>query len=134
METGRQAGHGSRPETVFRRFHPCQRRRNNSGYFMIYIQAEMHRKCQQVCSFQRYVNTFSQPWCNRDVRRISHRKRRAYKKACASKTYYGWQRYKKLQKESQTACRNTHSNYIRDMISEPGSKYKKLCSYVRGME
>ena len=45
-----------------------------------------------------------------------------------------WQRDKKIQKESQTACRYAHNNYIRDMISQPGSKNNKLYSNVTDMK
>ena len=77
---------------------------------------------------------FNQPWCNRDVRRLTHRKRRAYKKARISKNPYDWLRYKKVQKDAQNTCRNAHNDYIRNMVSEPGSKNKKLYSYVKGMK
>ena len=43
-------------------------------------------------------------------------------------------RYKKVQKDAQNICRNAHNDYIRNMVSEPGSKNKKLFSYVKGMK
>lgn len=77
---------------------------------------------------------FNQPWSNRDVRRLNRRKRRAYKKARISKNPTDWVRYKKAQKDAQKTCRNAHNNYIRNMVSEPGSNNKKLYSYVKGMK
>ena len=83
----------------------------------------------------KYTSTrFNQPWCNRDVRRLTRRKRRAYRKACTSKNPSDWMRYKQVQKDAQNTCRSAHNNYIRNMVSEPGSKNKKLYSYVKGMK
>ena len=70
----------------------------------------------------KYTSTrFNQPWCNRDVCRLTLRKRRAYKKAGISKNLTDWLRYKKVQKDAQNTCRNAHNDYIRNMVSEPGS-------------
>ena len=81
----------------------------------------------------KYTSTrFNQPWCNRDFRRLTRRKRRAYKKACTSKNLPDWMRYKQVQKDAQNTCRSGHNNYIRNMVSEPGSKNKKLDTYVKG--
>ena len=44
---------------------------------------------------------FSKTWCNRDIRRLSRRKKRAYKKARTTKRQSSWSRYKKIQKEAQ---------------------------------
>ena len=77
---------------------------------------------------------FNQPWCNRDVRRLTRRKRRAYRKARTSKNPSDWMRYKQVQKDAQNTCRSAHNSYIRNMVSEPGSKNKKLYSYVKGMK
>ena len=83
----------------------------------------------------KYTSTrFNQPWCNRDVRRQVRKKRRAYKKARISKNPDDWTRYKKIQKDAQNTCRDAHNNYIRNMVSEPGSKNKKLYSYIKGMK
>ena len=83
----------------------------------------------------KYTSTrFNQPWCNRDVRRHTHRKRRAYRKARISKNPIDWLRYKKVHKDAQNTCRNAHNDYIRNMVREPGSKNKKLYSYVKGMK
>ena len=43
-------------------------------------------------------------------------------------------RYKQVQKDEQNTCRSAHNNYIRSMVSEPGSKNMKLYSYVKGMK
>ena len=43
-------------------------------------------------------------------------------------------RYKQVQKDAQNTCRSAHNNYIRNMVSAPGSKNKKLYSYVKGMK
>ena len=83
----------------------------------------------------KYTSTrFNQPWCNRDVRRLTRRKRWAYRKARTSKNPSDWMKYKEVQKDAQKTCRSAHNNYIRNMVSEPGSNNKKLYSYVKGMK
>ena len=83
----------------------------------------------------KYTSTrFNQPWCNREVRGLTRRKGRAYRKARTSKNPSDWMRYKQVQKDAQNTCRSAHNNYIRNMVSEPGSKNKKLYSYVKGMK
>ena len=83
----------------------------------------------------KYTSTrFNQHWCNRDVRRLTRRKRRTYMKAHTSKNPSDWMRYKQVQKDAQNTCRSAHNNYTRNMVSEPGSKNKKLYSYVKSMK
>ena len=43
-------------------------------------------------------------------------------------------RYKQVQKDAQNTCRCAHNNYIRNMVNQPGSKNKKLYSYVKDMK
>ena len=78
----------------------------------------------------KYTSTrFNQNWCNRDVRRQPRRKKRHSKKHESD-----LMRYKKVQKGAQNTCRNAHNDYMRNMVSEPGSKNKKLFSYVKDMK
>ena len=43
-------------------------------------------------------------------------------------------RYKQVQKDAQNTWRSAHKKYIRNMVSEHGSKNEKLYSYVKGMK
>ena len=74
---------------------------------------------------------YSQTWCNWDTRRLSRRKKRAFWKARAAKKQADWNRYQKIKKETQKACR---SDYIMNMVSEPGSNNKKLFAYIKDMK
>jgi hypothetical protein len=77
---------------------------------------------------------FNQPWCNRNIRKLARRKKRAYRRARKSKEQTEWNIYRQIQKENQKACRNARNEYVRDMISEPGGNNKKLYSYVKSMK
>ena len=78
----------------------------------------------------KYPSTrFDQAWCNRDVRRLPRRKKRHTKKHESD-----LMRYKQVQKDAHNTCRNAHNDYIRNMVSEPGSKNKQLFSYVKGLK
>ena len=57
---------------------------------------------------------FGQPWINRKKKRISRRKKRAYKKAKLSRSDKDIQRYKQLQKESQFECRKAYNGYVNE--------------------
>ena len=74
---------------------------------------------------------FSHAWCNRDVRRLSRRKKWAYKKARTTKQSSDWSRYKKIQKDTQHACRKAHDDFISNMVGEPGTNSKKLYTYIK---
>ena len=73
---------------------------------------------------------FSQPWINRKVKRISRKKKRAYKKAKHSRSENDIQRYKQLQKESQYECRKAYNGYVNDIVTNDNSK--KLYSFIKG--
>ena len=73
---------------------------------------------------------FGQPWINRKIKRISRRKKRAYKKAKLSRSEKDIQRYKQLQKESQFECRKAYNGYVNDVVTSDNSK--KLYSFIKG--
>ena len=77
---------------------------------------------------------FSQAGCNRDIRRLSGRKKRAFKKAPTTKKQSDWHHYKKIQKEAQQACRRAHDDYISTMVSETGSNSKNHFAYIKDMK
>jgi hypothetical protein len=77
---------------------------------------------------------FNQPWCNRLIRRLARKKKRAYRKARKSKNQTDWDIYRSIQKQNQQKCRETRNEYVRNMVSEPGTNNKKLYSYVKSMK
>ena len=77
---------------------------------------------------------YNQPWCNRLIRRLAKRKKRAYKRARRSGDRADWGIYQKIQKENQRQCRNARDEYVSGMVSEPGTHNKKLYSYVKSQK
>ena len=73
---------------------------------------------------------YSQSWCNRTIRRLSRRKRRAYRKAKRTNKYKDWARFKSLQKTNRKECKRAHDDYVNSMVTDGGNK-KKLYSFVK---
>ena len=48
---------------------------------------------------------FSEPWINRDMKRLSHREKRAFKKASTTNKKSDWNIFRQLKKETQIKCR-----------------------------
>ena len=79
----------------------------------------------------KYTSTrYSQPWCNRNIKRLSRRKRRAHRKARSTNRQADWDRYHQLQRETKETCRSTHNNYINNMISDDNTN-KKFYSFIK---
>ena len=79
----------------------------------------------------KYTSTrFSQPWCNRKIRRLSRHKKRAHRAAKRSQKSDDWGRFKKIQQENRKTCKTSYNKYINNMISED-SNNKKLYSYIK---
>ena len=76
---------------------------------------------------------FNQPWINRNVKRLSRRKKKAYRRRRAQQTnpHEDKEKYKKLQKENQFHSRKAYNNYIEDIVSGEDSNPKKLWSFVK---
>ena len=77
---------------------------------------------------------FSKACCNCDICCLSRRKKRAFRKACATKQS-DWNCYKKMQKETRQMCRcrGAHDDYVNNMLSEPGSNNKNLFACIKEM-
>ena len=74
---------------------------------------------------------FSQPWIKKKVKRISRRKKRAYKRAKHSCSNSDLQQYRQLQKESQYECKKAYDSYVSDILTS--DKYsKKLYTLIKG--
>ena len=75
---------------------------------------------------------FSQPWINRDTKRLSSHKKRAFKQAKKSKKVNNWDRYKRLKKEYQAQCWRAHDSYVANLLSDnPSNNQKRFYSYVK---
>ena len=62
----------------------------------------------------------------REVKRQARRKKRAYKKARQTKLQTDWNRYKDIQHNHQTTCRNARNSYVREMVSNPELKTRSF--------
>ena len=74
---------------------------------------------------------FSQPWINRNVKRLSRRKKKAYRRAQQTNSHEDIEKYKNLQKETQFYCRKAYNNYVEDLVSGDDSNPKKLWSFIK---
>ena len=97
---------------------------------------EFSSKCTQLMTdytpSKLSIARFSQPWINRDLKRLSHRKKRAYKKANISRKNSDWERYKQLKKESQKECRKAYPAHVNDLVSDDQTgNPKKLYSFIK---
>jgi hypothetical protein len=75
---------------------------------------------------------FNQPWIDRNTRRLSRRKKMAYRKARNTNNKKDWDRYKNIQKQNKQGCRKAYNDYVRNMVSEDkGTSSKKLYSFIK---
>ena len=75
---------------------------------------------------------FNQPWTNRNVKRLSRRKKKAYNKARATKKKSDWIYYKELKKECQRESRKAYSSHVNTLVSEDQTgNPKKLYSFIK---
>ena len=73
---------------------------------------------------------FSQSWVNRKFKRISRRKKKAYKKAKIFRSDSDVQRYKQLPKEPQFKCRKAYNGYVNVIVTSDNSK--KFYTFIKG--
>ena len=74
---------------------------------------------------------FTQPWINRDVRRITRLKRRWFRRARRSKHPNDWLRYKAIKKQAQKTCRETHDKYTNDMLTNDNKNPKRFWNFIK---
>ena len=75
---------------------------------------------------------FNQPRTNRNVKRLSRRKKKAYNKASATKKKSDWTYYKELKKECQRESRKAYSSHVNTLVSEDQTgNPKKLYSLIK---
>jgi hypothetical protein len=61
--------------------------------------------------------TFTNPWANTTIKKLSRRKKKAYNKARRSNSEQDWAKYKRLKSLSQKTTRQAHNKYVYDIIS-----------------
>jgi hypothetical protein len=72
----------------------------------------------------RYIPTkltstrYSQPWINREIKQLTRRKNKLFKKHQNNKSSPQWKKYKYLKKIIQRKCRQTYNNHINSMFGE----------------
>ena len=85
--------------------------------------------------YQLYPVRFSNPWINRNIKRLARRKKRAHKKAKTSKKTKDWSRYKHLQKVTQQEVRKAHDKYMDEIISgDITNNPKRLWTYLKSQK
>ena len=68
---------------------------------------------------------FQQPWFNSEVKRLCNKKKKWFKKMKASTSPNVREKYMKIKKECQQACRSAHSNYMKTMFDDDDKNNKK---------
>jgi hypothetical protein len=72
----------------------------------------------------------SQPWCNRNIRRLSRRKQGAFNKYRKTGKTKDWDRYRQLQKSTQKECKPSYNEYVNDMVRQDSGS-KKLFTFIK---
>ena len=72
------------------------------------------------------------PWVNTSLRRMMRRKQRAHRKAKKSGNHRDWERFKRLQAETQKSTRKAHRNYMEDVVSADFKENpKRFWSFIK---
>ena len=75
---------------------------------------------------------FHQAWINRNIKRLSRRKKRLYIKAKKTGKTEDWENFRKIKKAIQKESRNTYNNYVSDMLTEDQkSNPKKFWRFIK---
>lgn len=75
---------------------------------------------------------YSQPWITQKCKRLSRRKKRAYKRAKKSSKPADWDRFKKLTNECRKACKSAFNNFVKNCVSPDGvNNPKKLFRFIK---
>ena len=75
---------------------------------------------------------YFQPWITQKCKRLSRRKKRAYKRAKKSSKPADWERFKQLSKESRKTCKSAFNNFVKNCVSPEGvNNPKKLFRFMK---
>ena len=76
---------------------------------------------------------FNQAWIDKEVKQMSRKKKRFYQKAKKSRKVRDWNKFQKIEKETQSTCRRTYNSYISNMLSDDNtSNPKRFWSFIKG--
>ena len=84
------------------------------------------------CPHQMTSTRFHQPCVNRNSKRLSKRKKKAFRRDQQTGLSKDIQQYKNLQRETQCHCRKAYNDYVEDLVSGDGNNPKKLWSFIKG--
>ena len=73
----------------------------------------------------------TQPWANKDVRRLSRSKKKWHKIARETDSSSAWDHYTSLKHDMQRTCRNAYNSHINDMLSDDTGGKKKFWTYIK---
>ena len=76
----------------------------------------------------------TQPWANKDVRRLSRSKRKWHKLARKSGSTSAWDHYISLKRTMQQTCRKAYDSHINDMLTDDTGGKKKFWSYIKSQK
>ena len=68
---------------------------------------------------------FNQPWITKEVKALSRRKKRSFKKANMSKKDRDKNRYHQLKSATRSACKKAYNDYITNIISPDSTSNPK---------
>ena len=73
----------------------------------------------------------TQPWANREVRRLSRSKRKWHKIARQTGSTSAWDHYTHLKHTAQQKCREAYNSHINNMLSDDTGGKKKFWTYIK---
>jgi len=81
--------------------------------------SEFESKCAALMNEHipsKFTSTrYSQPWVNNEIKQLSRRKKRSYKKAKKTGKQKDWRRFNDIKKEAQRLCKETYNSYVSNM-------------------
>ncbi|KAK3098073.1 hypothetical protein FSP39_015909 [Pinctada imbricata] len=75
---------------------------------------------------------YSQVWINRDIKKLTRRKKHSYKHAKRTGKKKDWERFYQLKRQTQTTCKQAYKDYIANMLEEDNTTNpKKFWSFIK---
>ncbi|KAK3092025.1 hypothetical protein FSP39_024520 [Pinctada imbricata] len=74
---------------------------------------------------------YNQPWITRDLKRISRRKKRAFKRYRMSNSAKDYEKYHDLKSKSHVLCKQRYNEYVNSIVMDENQKPKRLWSFVK---
>ena len=74
---------------------------------------------------------FNQPWITRDLKRLSRRKDRAYKRYSKTHSTRDYSHYKDLKNTVHVRCKLRYNEYVNSIVMDEDHKPKRLWSFIK---